>query len=541
MDPFINNLADQFRNLFEEKEQRETGVAPAPAPAATPPPVEPSPVTPPPETQLQQQEQRKDEFFKSLPAATPAAATPPPEEPAKPAEPVVRSEVQTTVTEPGFKPSETLVRERENALKAQEKALRAQADAAKAAAAEEAAGRQKLAAAQAVERERVAQQQQEYKTNLATQMGAYESAYNELDKANKVTVNPRRFINEMSTGGQIMVGLGLLLSGFGGVDSVTKSMNILNKAVDDDIAAQRLAREGGIEAAKGRIGMIDKQVQSIKDGLKDDNAFNELQRSLRFGAIESQIESAMAKAKAPEVQAKLEQGLAMIQEKRAESQMKLEEMARDKSKVQTVVTKETPTPSKTLAASLTPAEKKADEEYGKKWTEWTAAGGKAGADLRLKKLEDLQARFEKTPFPPRVAGLLPEKGQKLLTPEVQSLKNEVQSVVQENLKPILGGQFAAIEATAVLERAFDPLMSKEENAHRLQYEINKIKGQVQSESAAAEYFNKNGTMKGFTPPEIKLDDKKTETSAGPAIGTVSKGYKYIGGDPSKESSWEKVK
>lgn len=424
-------------------------------------------------------------------------------------------EVETKVIEEGYKPSEQVIRAKENAFMAQQKALKAQADAQKAALEEESKARDLMASEKLVEAERVQEQRNEYKNNLANEMNRYDTAYKELADANKIEVNPRRYIDNMSTASKVMVGIGLLLSGFGGADSVMKSMSILNKAVDDDIAAQKLAREGKVEAAKTGIASIDKKINQVRDSLKDDIAFDELQRDLRYSAIESQLEAAKAKAKTPEVEAKLQEGIAAIQERRAESQMKLEQMAMDKVKKQIVTTRESQVvaPGKAVAASLTPAEKKADEEYGKKWSEFMAEGGKAGAEFRLNKLEKLKDRFQETPFPPRVSGLLPEKAQKVMSPDVQSLKNEVQSVVQESLRPILGGQFAASEAQQVLDRAFDPLMDKKENFRRLENEIQKIRAKVEAETAAAEYYGEKGTLKGFTGPRAETKEKQTKAEA----------------------------
>lgn len=299
-----------------------TTPAPAPTPAATPPAATTTPpaatTTPPATTKPA-----------GAPVVTPPATT------------MVEAERQTTTTrEKGFKPSAEAIRLQEGAVGALEQSAKSQAEAQRKQLEVEAAGAELLQQKTLEEEKKIQEQRDQYKTNLANELKNYDKAYTDLAEANKIQINPRRFIDNMSTGSKIMVGLGLLLSGFGGGESVMRSMSIINKAIDDDVAGQKINKEGQIEAAKTGIASIDRKVNSIKSELKDDMVFNELQRDLRLDAVKSQIENMRAKAKEPAIQAKLDESLAIIEQQRADNKMKLEQMARDKVSTTTVTREE---------------------------------------------------------------------------------------------------------------------------------------------------------------------------------------------------------
>ena len=48
----------------------------------------------------------------------------------------------------------------------------------------------------------------------------------------------------------------------------------------------------------------------------------------------------------------------------------------------------------------------------------------------------------------------------------------------------------------------------------------------------------DGSYEGF-PVEAAADSSKQTFPNAPAVGTIKNGYKYVGGDPAKESSWKK--
>lgn len=487
MDPFNINNQDMFLtqpiNQEEERKRQATAATPTGVPAKPPVP-------------------NLENLSLNLPQTKPMQLPSPPV--AEPTPSPVKSDLvplqETTQREKGIEVSEPVRKAQEASFKAQEDSYKKIAEAEKAIASAEADKYEKVAAAKLSEAQRVKDQQDQYKQNLATEMGKYESAYKQLEEANKTTINPRAYIDRMSTGSKVMVGIGLLLSGFGGADSVTKSMSIINKAIDDDIEAQKITREGKIEAAKTGIARIDKTIVNVRENLKDDNAFNLLQRDLRLGAVEDTLSANIAKSKNEAATAKMQLGIAQVQQLRADNMMKLEQLAADKVKTETISKKPESvqaTKAKALEASLTPAQKKADEEYGKEYTLYAAAGGKVGLDNKIKKLETAKERLQSTEMPSRFVGMLPETAQKAIAPEFAQIGDDIKGAVQETLRQVLGAQFTEKEGATLMNRAFDPALSKEENLRRLDNVISDLKSQAVSKKQAADYYEKMGTLQGF--------------------------------------------
>ena len=98
----------------------------------------------------------------------------------------------------------------------------------------------------------------------------------------------------------------------------------------------------------------------------------------------------------------------------------------------------------------------------------------------INSLEDALKTLETSPD---ITGVLPGLVQnvggdaflKLVLPETANAKAQIESVVQESLKSILGTQFTEKEGERILQRVFDPAVSPQENAKRLKTVLDKLK------------------------------------------------------------------
>jgi len=98
----------------------------------------------------------------------------------------------------------------------------------------------------------------------------------------------------------------------------------------------------------------------------------------------------------------------------------------------------------------------------------------------INSLEDALKTLETNPD---ITGVLPGLVQnvggdaflKLVLPQTANAKAQIESVVQESLKSILGAQFTEKEGERILQRVFDPAVSPQENAKRLRTVLNKLK------------------------------------------------------------------
>jgi len=82
-------------------------------------------------------------------------------------------------------------------------------------------------------------------------------------------------------------------------------------------------------------------------------------------------------------------------------------------------------------------------------------------------------------------------------PQAVNTREQVEEVVQRNLRVILGAQFTQKEGDRLIARAYNPRLSEAENAKRLGRLIVSMDRAAKAKLAAADYFERNGTMKGY--------------------------------------------
>lgn len=134
-----------------------------------------------------------------------------------------------------------------------------------------------------------------------------------IQDARKQQVDPDRWWNNKSTGGKVLAGIGLILGGFGGGLARTgrnPAMDVMNKAIDDDIKAQ----ESNIKQ--------NWQAIAAQHNLNQDTFNRELHRQVwennyRTAALESvkfQLASTAAKTNSETVQNNAKQGILDITE-----------------------------------------------------------------------------------------------------------------------------------------------------------------------------------------------------------------------------------
>jgi hypothetical protein len=136
-------------------------------------------------------------------------------------------------------------------------------------------------------------------------------------------------------------------------------------------------------------------------------------------------------------------------------------------------------------------------------------------------------------------GLAPDFIRALTNPNATQAIETVQQVVQQNLRDILGGQFAQQEATQLLNRAFNPLLPPEDNARRLRQLYNQMEIAAKQKDAMAKYFEDNGTLRGFTGEMPVMQDFFSAINK-LKVGEVVNGFSYLGGPETDPASWEEV-
>lgn len=214
---------------------------------------------------------------------------------------------------------------------------------------------------------------------------------------------------------------------------------------------------------------------------------------------------------------------------------------------------------------LTPLETKADELAAKELVAFNIGGGFSDAQKSLTQLDTAINQLETTPEGTITGtrfGYTPDWLKPMFDKEAVTVKDQVEEIVQRNLRLILGAQFTEREGTRLIERAYNPKLSQAENARRLKLLQQQIYDAASNKQQAYDYFQNNGTLKGFEgtlytqsgqfledynsrigdqeKPQQQPTQQQPRTMTIPQPGAVMNGWRFKGGDPSNKNNWEKV-
>lgn len=213
---------------------------------------------------------------------------------------------------------------------------------------------------------------------------------------------------------------------------------------------------------------------------------------------------------------------------------------------------------------LSPGWKKIDEKFAENYIDWNTAGAGDAVKQSQQLRGVLDALEKNVPLTGPVIGLQPDVLQSFLNPDALNARQQVEEVVQRNLRTVLGAQFTQAEGDRLIARAFDQRLSPAQNATRLRALLGQMEAAAANTAAMVDYFNEQGTLRGYKgqrgAASIKAFDEvldnldeqqKVNTRQGeggtaptsPKTGDVMTGsdgkrYRFKGGNPADPNSWE---
>ena len=173
--------------------------------------------------------------------------------------------------------------------------------------------------------------------------------------------------------------------------------------------------------------------------------------------------------------------------------------------------------------NLTSGQKAIDGKFAENYSEWKQGGFE---DVQ-KNLSDLkgalvQLKSGRTLTGP-VTGSLPDVVRAVTNPESLAVRDRVSNVVQRNLREILGAQFTQVEGDRLIARAYNERLSEAENARRVENLVKQIQAAAEQKQEAVAYFEKNGTLAGFTGKIPRFSDFDPENDRNPYAPASSRG------------------
>ena len=162
---------------------------------------------------------------------------------------------------------------------------------------------------------------------------------------------------------------------------------------------------------------------------------------------------------------------------------------------------------------------KLDQDFAKEYSALVASGGFADITKQINQLQGVSKQLANsdTLTGPWI-GSAPDWIKKFINPASISAREDVEEVVQRNLRLILGPQFTEKEGERLIARAYNENLDEATNKERVDRLMTQMTDAAKAKIAAAKYFGEHGTLTGFTGKIWTIDDFDFDDDGG-AVGT----------------------
>lgn len=159
----------------------------------------------------------------------------------------------------------------------------------------------------------------------------------------------------------------------------------------------------------------------------------------------------------------------------------------------------------TESAKPTEGQSTSDKEFAKDYTTWITETGSISPDKSIANLNAAIAEMEKPENKDLTGGtagkayvLAGDKGGRILNPKIARIETNLRSAVVDTLRPLLGGQFAAIEGERIMQQTFDATQPMVENVRRAKLVLDDQVRKLKSRERAVKWWEaNNSTLKGY--------------------------------------------
>jgi hypothetical protein len=155
---------------------------------------------------------------------------------------------------------------------------------------------------------------------------------------------------------------------------------------------------------------------------------------------------------------------------------------------------------------LTEFEKQRDKKFAEDALQWQQGGGQdmTAQIAQLKPVIEALERNE--PLTGPMVAVAPDLVLAIANPKALQAREQVEEVVQRNLRAILGAQFTEREGERLIARAYNPKLSPQQNAGRVRRLFKQMAEAAEQKQAMVDYATANGTLKGFQGKMPSIQD-----------------------------------
>lgn len=167
-------------------------------------------------------------------------------------------------------------------------------------------------------------------------------------------------------------------------------------------------------------------------------------------------------------------------------------------------------PLDVVASKAPTGQNKIDETFAKDYVAWTT-GGFSDYQKNMEQLYSALSSIESGdvstgPLMGLADEYLPSKLVSLFDSDFVQVKEDIEEVVQRNLREVLGAQFTEKEGERLISRAFNPSLKPEQNATRIRRLLNQMERAAKAKQEASMYFKENNSLNGFSGKTYGLSD-----------------------------------
>lgn len=334
----------------------------------------------------------------------------------------------------------------------------------------------------------------------------------DVEKYQSAAIKDPNMWADKSTASKILAGIGLFLGAAPNSSGQNMAVSVIEKSLDRNLQVQK----ANLDKMEKGIGFKRNALTDLYATYKDKDLAIDAFNSIQLGVVDSQLKKMADISSNEKVKANLQKAQGLIQEQKQELDLKRQAQITNQYNAETqrmgvMIDAKKAEQGK---QGLLPGQEALDKKFGEEYATYKSLGGYTNIAGDIKALEGIVKEL-KDPNGPNLTGagfrFVPDK----ITPNKPlDRASQVKAIIQKSIKAVLPGAISDYEGKEFQKNAYDPGLSEEYNAARLEVTLQKIKQAAAEKERAGKYFEQTGgTLRGYEGPTINqyMEEQKTAT------------------------------